>query len=178
VQQFAFDIFITFGDKYAIVIPYIEYAISNMRANQFCFQSAVPFNSPYHKWTVQLFITRLTSRGGIFVDLPQVEAGVSDMVGFGSFFDGTVAEILNADTPNDLLADILDDVAEDPAAYELYAGYALYKDGIWRAHDWIYHSESDSILDEDPAKTMYYGLAVAKGNAELAARLISTDEEE
>lgn len=160
------------------MIPYIEYAISNIKANQFCFQNAVPFNSQYHKWTVQLFITRLTSRGGVFVDLPQGEFGVSDMVGFGSFFEGESANVLNSDTPDDILADILDDVAEDPSAYELYAGYALYKDGIWRAHDWIYHCDSDSILDEDPAKTMYYGLAVARGNAELAARLISTDVEE
>lgn len=157
---------------------YIEYAISTIKANQLCFQSAVPLNSLNHKWTMQLFITRLTSRGGVFVDLPQVEAVVSDMVGFGSFFDGEGASVLSAETPEEIVSDIVDDVIEDPAAYELYAGYALYRDGIWRAHDWIYHSESDSILDEDPVKTLYYGLAVAKGNADVAARLISTDEEE
>jgi hypothetical protein len=152
--------------------------------NQLCYQSATLFKSKYHQWSSVLFTTRLVSRGGTHVDLPapvDVET-ISDILMDGEFYDGEIANIIDDSTSDEELSDMIAGVVEDPSAFHLYAGYALFADGVWRFHDWIYNSDENQILDSIPSKTMYYGALVATGTAEsarqVAASLISVEGEE
>lgn len=157
-----------------------------IKPTQICYQSATSFDSMYHRWSSVLFTTRLVSRGGSHVDLPPPppidQSAISDILDKGSFYAGEIANVIDDSTSGEEIADLVCAVMDDPSVFHLYAGYALFSDGVWRFHDWIYNSDEGTILDSLPAKTLYYGALVASGNEEsarqVAASLISVDDEE
>jgi len=157
--------------------------MSNIKPEQLCFQSAVAFDSNYRKWSTVLFAARLISHGGHFVDIPPLAVPpmdvntISGMLDSGDFFDGAIATSVSDDAPESELSDFVNAVADDPASFHLYAGYALFADGIWRLHDWLYNSDEDAIIDSVPPKSLYYGALISTGNLAVAAILISPDEE-
>jgi len=55
---------------------------------------------------------------------------------------------------------------QDHDRYDLFTGYGLSADGIWRQHSWVYDTKNGEIIETTEDRLVYYGFKMTNEEAE------------
>ena len=96
--------------------------------------------------------------GGYAVILPGIEEDIVSLLSNGSLKDDVDYDIVMV--PGKPIqchenAAFLYDCA--PYRYELWTGYGMSDDGIWRQHSWCFEQASQSIIETTEQRMLYFG---------------------
>ena len=114
---------------------------------------------PEHLKKVEKMLLRL---GGSFAIVRHNEQDYQALVECGEVIDGTKA-ISERGEPNECHLNAARAFATDPAGVDIWTGYALSKDGIWRQHSW--YSKNGVVHETTQPRVAYCGIIMKDASA-------------